>query len=68
MDVGEVFGFEEFVDGLGGDGAEAEDGAEGVGARAEVELFAEEFEGVAFFLEWVGVGGGWSDEGEFGYV
>ena len=54
VDVAEGFFLEELVDGVGESAAHAEDGAEKIGARAEVGDFAEEFEGVAFFLERVG--------------
>ena len=50
---------EKVVNGGGAGIADAEDGAEGVGAAAQVANSAKEFEGVAFFLERVGfaVGG-----------
>jgi len=55
---------EEFVDGGGNDVADAGDGAEGVGARAEVSLGAEELEGVALGLDGIGVGVGGAEDAE----
>ena len=61
MDVDEAAFLEEAVDGEGEAAADAEDGAEEIGARAEVGDAAEELEGVAFFLERIGFVG-WADE------
>ena len=53
VDVAEGFFLEKLVDGVSESAAYAEDGTEKIGAGAEVGDFAEKFEGVAFFLEWV---------------
>ena len=54
------------MDGEGGCVAHAGDGAEGVGAGAEVSDFAEELQGVAFLLEGVGLRVGQAEDFQTG--
>ena len=67
VEVEEAALVEEGVDGHGHVVAQTHDGAEGVGAQAQVAYLAQELHAVALLLEWVGVGVGLAiDDDAFG--
>ncbi len=67
VEVEEAALVEEGVDGHGHVVAQAHDGAEGVGAQAQVAYLAQELHAVALLLEGVGVGVGFAvDDDTFG--
>ena len=65
VEVVEALVLEEAVHGVGQGAADAQDGAEGIGARAQVGYLAQELERVAFLLQGilVGIGGAVDLEG-----